>query len=405
MKTVIKIAWRNCWRNRLRSSIVILTIILGIWSSIFLMGFTEGLIVQRTEKMVNLQIGDIQIHSKSFDYNSEISNVVENYEEIEMTLESDDNVAVFSPRFRIEAYAASAHGQAGIKLIGVDVEKEIQTLDLSSKLVEGTFLESDLAYPILVGQKISEDLHLKLGSKIQVSFTNIDSTQISKTFKVCGIFKSGDDIFDGYNVFVPKDKIEKLTGTQLIHEVVVKCKDPKKSPIVANTLSSNLPNNLVQNWEVRYPEIFYMIEMMDIVNYVLMTIIVAALLFGIINTLVMSILERKREIGVLLAVGMNKRKIRLMIIVESVIYGLIGGPLGLLIGYLTILYYGNYGFDLSAFGEGMEAFGYDSVIYLKVGAKYYFIYTAFILVATIIGGIYPSRIATRLNPTSAIRSV
>lgn len=405
MNAIFKIAWRNCWRNRLRSSIVVFTIVLGVWSSIFMMGFTEGLILQRVEKMVNLQIGDIQIHSKSFDYNNDINNVIEDQEQVQLVLESNEEIEAFSMRFRTEAYAVSAHGQSGIKLNGVEVDDEIKTLGLSSKIIEGTFLESDLAYPIVVGEKICSELKLKIGSKMQVSFTNVDSTQISKNFKVCGIFKSGDEIFDGYNVFVPRSKIEKLTQRKLIHEVIIKCKEPEKSKKIAGIIGKQIPNNLIQNWEIRYPEIFYGIEMMDTVNYVLMTIIVGALLFGIINTLVMSILERKREIGVLLAVGMSKRKIRVMIIVESIIYGLIGGPLGLLLGYLTIIYFGTYGFDLSAFAEGMEAFGYDPIIYMKVGTKYYFIYTAFIFAATIIGGIYPSRIATRLNPISAIHSV
>ena len=405
MKTVIKIAWRNCWRNPLRSSIVIFTIILGVWSSIFIMGFTEGMMTQKIKNLVSIQIGDIQIHSKSYDYDSEINNTILNYETVATTLSNNEKIASFSSRFKTEAFAATAHGQAGVKLIGVDVENEAKTLTLSNKIIEGTFLESEYTYPVIVGKKLSTKLHLKLGSKIQLSFTNVDSTQISKNFKVCGIFRAGDELFDGSNVFVPRNKIEKLTGHQLIHEIIIKVKKQDESELISANLEEKLSTNLVQSWQVRYPEISYGIEMMDIINYILMSIIVLALLFGIINTLVMSILERKREIGVLLAIGMSKRKIRLMIVIESVIYGLIGGPLGLFIGYLTIAYFGANGFDLSSFSDGLEAFGFDSIIYTTVGTKYYFIYTGFILGATMIGAIYPSRMATRLNPISAIRSV
>jgi len=204
-------------------------------------------------------------------------------------------------------------------------------------------------------------------------------------------------------VFVPLSKIEKQTGNHLIHEIIVKTN--VEAHLVAEEIKEIHDSNLIESWNIRYPEISYMIEMMGTSMFILMSIIVFALLFGIINTLTMSILERKREIGVLLAIGMNKYKIRGMIVMESVIYGIIGAPIGILLGYLTISYYGIYGFDLTAFGEGMKAFGYDPILYLTLDSKYYFIYTAYILFATIIGGLYPSRLATKLNPIDAIRAI
>jgi len=405
MKTLFKIAWRNCVRNKLRTAIVISAIALGVWSSIFLMGFTGGFVLQRIDKMVSLQIGDVQIHSTSFDYDNDISNTLKNTDDVVKTLQESTVVQQFSERFRTEAYAVSAHGQSGVKLLGVYPEKEIEVLGLSERMVEGSFLESDLAYPIIVGAKLAKDLHLKLNSKIQLNFTNIDENQISKNFKVCGVFKAGDDAFDGYTVFTPMKTIEKLTNQHLIHEIVIKSADEASPETVATALNFKINDNLIEDWKTRFPEIAYGLEMMDTTMYILMSIIVFALLFGIINTLMMSILERKRELGVLLAVGMPKSSIRTMIVLESIIYGLIGAPIGIFLGYLTMLYYGHFGLDLSSFAQGMEAFGYDPIIYLSVEPKYYFIYGVFILVATIIGGLYPSRIATKLNPIDAIRSI
>lgn len=403
MKTLFKIAWRNCWRNKLRSLIVIVAIALGIWSSLFLMGFSIGFVSQRVDKMVQLEVGDIQIHSKTYDFNNDISNTIKNREALIQYLKENEFIEGFSERFVTEASAVTAHGQNGIKIVGVNPKDELHVLGLASRITEGTFLDSKLAYPIVVGEKLAEELHLKLNSKIRISFINYDATQISKTFKVCGIYGIGNDNFEVYNVFIPLSKIEKLTNKHLIHEIVVKTSGNPEQ--ISKELTSKDSNNLIQSWGERYPEIAYMIEMMDTTLFILMSIIVFALLFGIINTLTMSILERKREIGVLLALGMNTFKIRVMIIFESIIYGLIGAPFGILLGYLTIHYYGIYGFDLTAFGEGMKAFGYDPILYLSLERKYYFIYTAYIFFATIIGGWYPSRIATKLNPIAAIRAI
>lgn len=403
MKTLFVIAWRNCWRNKLRSLIVISAIALGIWSSIFIMGFSTGFVNQRVDKMVQLEVGDIQIHSKTFDFDNDISNTIQNKEELVEVLKNNENIIQYSERFISEASAVTAHGQNGIKIIGVHPKNESEVLGLAARMSEGTFLDSKLVYPIVVGEKLAEELHLKLNSKVQLNFTNLDASQISKNFKVCGIYNIGSDIFEGYNVFVPLSKIEKLTGEHLIHEIIVKTN--REAQLVAEEIIAKDNSNLIESWNIRYPEISYMIEMMDTSMFILMSIIVFALLFGIINTLTMSILERKREIGVLLAIGMNKYKIRGMIVLESIIYGVIGAPIGILLGYLTISYYGIYGFDLTSFGEGMKAFGYDPILYLTLETKYYYIYTAYILIATIIGGLYPSRLATKLNPIDAIRAI
>lgn len=405
MKTIVKIAWRNCWRNGLRTGIVITAIILGIWSSVFLMGFANGFVQQRVDKMVQLEIGDLQIHNTQYDTDNAISNTISNLNATIAILEKHPEVENYAPRFKTEAFAMSPHGQQGIKLLGVDSKKEQAVLGLEARLLSGSFLESDLAYPILIGKKLATELHLKLKSKIQISFMDQNANQITKNFKVCGVFSAGNDAFDGYTVFVPRDRIERLTSTTAIHEIIIKSKKGSSLAKLESNLKNKIPDNLVESWQTRFPEIAYGIEMMSSTMYVLMSIIIAALLFGIINTLVMSILERKREIGILMAIGMTRSKIRFMILFESLIYGVIGGPLGILLGYITIQYFARYGFDLSSFGEGMEAFGYDPIIYLYLESKYYSIYTAYILTATFLGGLYPSSIATKLNPITAIRSI
>jgi len=405
MNTIIKIAWRNCWRNPLRTSIVILSIALGIWSSIFLMGFSTGLVNQRVDKMIHLEIGDIQIHSSTYDVDGDITNSIENTEKLLQSLKNNEDIHSFSSRFKTEAYAVSPHGQMGVKLLGVDAIAEQQVLNLETRLLEGTFLESDNTYPILVGKKLAEELHLRMNSKIQLNFTDPYTMQVSKNFKVCGIFSAGNEAFDGTTVFVPKETIQRIIGSVPIHEIIIKTKNETLADQLAENIQQKYPENLIESWKTRYPEIAYGVEMMDSTMYILMSIIIAALLFGIINTLTMSILERKKELGILMAVGMKKWNIRLMIVFEYLVYGIVGGPIGILLGYLTMQYFGNKGFDLSGFGEGLESFGYDPMVYFEIAPKYYIIYTLYILFATFIGGFYPSRIATKLNPIEAIRSI
>ena len=405
MKTLFKIAWRNCWRNTLRSGIVIGAIILGMWSSLFILGMMGGFLNQRVDKMVNLQLGDIQIHAPTFDSDQDISNQVIDKVQVLERLDKEQSIASYSPRAVIDAFARSPHGQRGVRLIGVDADMERHTLGLEKRLVSGTFLDSDLSYPILVGKKIAEKLQLRLKSKLQISFMGLDGEQLSKNFKVCGIFNAGDDNYDGFTVFVPKDRLEKLLGEDLVHEIIVKVNDTEQTDAISAKLGQMDSENLVESWSQRFPQIAYSLDIGDTVSLVLMSIIVLALLFGIVNTLIMSILERKQELGVLMAIGMVKGRVRIMIILESLIYGIIGAPIGVGLGYITVQYFTRVGVDLSAVGTGMQAFGYDPVLYFSMDPKYYLIFALFIVFATLFAGVYPSRLATKLNPVQAIRSI
>ncbi len=405
MKTLFKIAWRNCWRNPLRSGIVIGAIILGMWSSLFILGMMGGFLNQRVDKMVNLELGDIQIHAPTFDSDQDIRNQVIDKVQVLNSLDQEQSIASYSPRAVIDAFARSPHGQRGVRLIGVDANKEKHTLGLEKRLVAGTFLDSDLSYPILVGKKIAEKLQLRLKSKLQISFMGLEGEQVSKNFKVCGIFNAGDDNYDGYTVFVPKDRLEKLIGENVVHEIIIKVKDTKQTDAISLKLGQMYSDNLVESWSERFPQIAYSLDIADTFSLVLMSIIVLALLFGIVNTLIMSILERKQELGVLMAIGMVKARVRIMILLESLIYGIIGAPIGLGLGYLTVQYFTRVGIDLSSVGTGMQAFGYDPILYFNMDPKYYLIFALFIVFATLLAGIYPSGMATKLDPVEAIRSI
>lgn len=406
MNTIFKISWRNIWRNPLRSLIVVTAIILGIVGSLFAMGFMNGMMDQYVNNRLKTHIGQIQIHSKTHDFEPDISNTIQNIESVKSNLDQNENIKAYTDRFLIDAFVSSAHGQSGVTLLGVDPKKEAEVLLVHSKFVEGTFLESDYKYPVAIGSKLAQNLKLKLGSSLIIQFVKPDSTLTSKKFKVAGIFKSGDSRYDETTIYIPKEKAWKLAGQKdLVHEIVISLTQNADLNSISSEIAEVNPENLVQNYIERFPEMAYSIESMDMMMYIFMTIIILALLFGVVNTLVMSILERKREIGVLLAVGMTKVKIQRMIAIESLIYGIIGGPVGVFLGYLLILYFGHQGMDLSGMSEGMEAYGMESTIYFQLPTEYYFIYGFLIIIASIIGAWYPAKIATKLNPIEAIRSV
>ncbi|MEZ4936457.1 MAG: FtsX-like permease family protein [Crocinitomicaceae bacterium] len=407
MKTLIKIAWRNCWKSPLRTSIVISSIIIGVWSSIFLMGFMDGMMASRKNNVINTRLGHLQIHTPEYEFDPNILNSVKDPQSVYKALDNHPNIIGYTDRFVTEGILKTAREQRGVKINGIDVEKDRTTLLITEKAEQGTFFSDEYKYPVAIGDKMASELKVGIGDKVSLSLTKPDSTQTSKNFKVSAIFKSGDAMYDNYNIFVPKEAIYKVIKTDqpIVHEIVVKLDDIEKADLVKADLLQTVEKDTVLTWLEADPYSAYAEDSYGMMIFVLMFVIIGALLFGIVNTVVMSILERKREIGVLLAIGMTKKKIRTMIAIESMVYGLVGGPIGVLLGWLTTSYYNKNGFDLSNYGEAMESYGLDTVVYFNLPTQYYFIYAGLIMVATVIGSLYPAKIATRLNPIDAIRSI
>jgi len=136
-----------------------------------------------------------------------------------------------------------------------------------------------------------------------------------------------------------------------------------------------------------------------------MGIILAALVFGIINTMLMAVLERMRELGMLMAIGMTKTRVFFMVIIETIYLSLVGAPLGLLVGYLTISYYTTTGVDLTEYSEGLEAFGYSSILYPYVDNNAYMIVTLGVMLMAVVASLYPARKAIKLNPVEALHKI
>ena len=156
MNATFKISWRNIWRNPLRSFVVIFAIALGVLGSLFAMGFMNGMMDQFVNNRLNTHIGKIQIHSKTHYFEPDVSNTIQNLDQLEKALDENENVKAYTNRFLVDGFASSARGQAGVTILGVDPKKEAEVLLIYSKFEKGTFLESDYKFPISIGAKLAE---------------------------------------------------------------------------------------------------------------------------------------------------------------------------------------------------------------------------------------------------------
>ena len=406
MGTIIKIAWRNVWRNKLRSSIVIISMILGLWSGLFTVAMSRGVNEQRVKSAIDSYLHHVQIHNPSFEYNLDINSTIDEPLKICDELKNDSLVKKYSSRLIISAMASTAHGAQGIKLIGIDSDEEKTFSDISQNMIDGNYFSKIKSKPVIIGKKLADNLNLDLKKKISFTFVDDNGDLQRVKFKVEGIYKSANSIFDGGTVYVKKQDLIKLIDKKSsIHEIAIVLNNIEDSDILKKKLLNQNSNNKVETWKDLSPELGSVQELMVWFFLIFMSIILLALSFGIANIMLMAVLERKRELGMLMSVGLNKSKIFFMILFETIFISLIALPAGILLSYLMISYYGQIGIDLSIVSEGLDAFGMKSMVYTSLPLNYYIMITILTLFVTLISSLFPARRALKLDPAEAIKSL
>ena len=404
--TLIKISWRNVWRNKLRSFVVIISVVFGLLGGIIIIAMSYGLNEERMNNAVETYLSHIQIHNKSFSEEYNIKHTIDNLEGIENAINNDSRVVSYSKRIILNGMLSNSNGSYGIQVKGVDPIEEVKVTNTYEKVIEGEYFKSEKENTILVGKKLAERLNLKLKSKVVITFQDENYELTSLLYRVEGIFRSGNSRYDEANVFVKNVSITKnLPNFSGYHEIPILLTDIELRNQVKNDLISKNSNNLIEGWDDISKDLAYANEMLAAVLYIFMMIILSGLSFGIVNTMLMAILERRKEIGMLMSIGMSRFKIFLMISFETMFLSIVALPIGLILSYSIVEYYSVVGTDLSIVEAGLENFGVGTRLYFKVPNQEYFIVAIMVFVISIISSIFPSVRALKINPVEATKTI
>ena len=405
MRTTLKIAWRNIWRTPLRSLIVIGSIVLGIWAGIFVVAFCYGLNNQRTVSSIESAISHIQIHHPEFRENFESKYSLENSNEIVSTIETEEQVKSFSFRSILFGMINSPVKSNGVQIIGVHEEQEKNVTNLHSKIIDGSYFDVKRKNAVVIGEALAKKLKVRLRSKVVLTFQDKDNNIVSGAFRVCGIFKTQYTKYDETHIFVRNSDLHRLTESESYHQLALLCYQLDDVESVAISLKKQLNNYEVSDWKQISPELAYADEVMETWLFLIMVIIMLALIFGIVNTMLMAVFERRKELGMLMAIGMNKSKVFILILTETLMLSCVGAPTGMLLGALTVKITSTTGIDLSIVGEGLQSVGLGNIVYPVIDPWFYLFIGVLVFVFTLIAAIYPSKKALKLKPTETIRTI
>ena len=404
---LFSISWRNIWRNKVRSLVIIVSITLGIFAGVISAAFFKGMAIQRINKVISTELSYIQLHEPGFEETSDFSYYIPNAKKIVSDISEIQNVTGVSRRISLQSMAASAETASGVLILGVIPEEEMKVTTISQRLVDGEYFEGISRNPVVIGKKLAEKLNVKLRSKIVITVQDVDNNIISGAFRVAGIYSTDNNMFDETNIYVRFNDIQKLTGLpeNAAHEIAVNIVGNKDLENVVTSVK-NIPSTAdldIKTWKQLSPEMNYLTEVMDLYMYIFIIIILLALLFGIINTMLMVVMERTKEIGMLMAIGMNKSKVFMMIVLESVLLSLTGGLVGIIIGGLSAKYGETHPIDLSMWAQGYQQLGYDAFVYTQLEASMLINITILVILTGVIAAIYPAYKALKNDPADALR--
>ncbi len=380
--------------------------ILGVWALAFGGSFFRSFLVSYVQEAIRYETSNGQIHHAEFQTDHNVRYTIPEPEAIMDALRANRHITAATARSIVNGMISSARQATGVRIIGVDPENESRVTNIDALLDTGAYLPEGTNNPVLIGAKLAEKLRVHARSRVVLTFQDINGNITAGRFRVAGILDANSITLNESSAFVRKEDLNRLVGVDgAVHEIAYTTAEGTDDEALARQLQGQFPALDIQSWKTLAPALVFMEQWMGSVLAMLIVIIMAALAFGIVNTMLMAVLERVRELGVLMALGMKRSRVFLMIMLETIFLSLAGGPLGLLAGYITTSWLGTTGIDLTDYSEGLEAIGYSSILYPTLAFEDYMQIVTGVVITAFLASLYPAWKAIRYDPVEAIHTI
>ena len=402
------LAWRNLWRNHRRTLIMLGAIGLGSWAMIFMTALSRGMVNAMVEDGIRALPGHVQAHHPDFRDDPSVANLI-GISDAELTESlTASGLAHWATRVRVPAVVSSERESRGVVLSGIDPDRERNLIFVDYEAVEGRFLDSVDDRGVVLGRKLAEELETRVGKRVVLMSQDPDNEVADRGFRVVGLFDAETEAQEKSYAFIGKETLKAMLGIgDRVSEIAVmgdnyRNVEPEYRKLKAAVEKAAVNGSVeVRRWYEIDSYLGTMLSVTDGFLLVWVIVIFLALSFGLVNTLVMAVFERVREIGLMLALGMRPVDILGQIIIESMLLLCVGLLAGNLLAWGTILPLAD-GIDISAVGQGMEMFGAGSVLTPKLTLQDVVLANVVVLVLGFFASLSPAWRASRYDPVAAI---
>ncbi len=401
-------AYRDLIRNRRRSILTLLAVALGMMVMIMMSGFIAGAFAGGLRENIRLNTGHLQLRAESYEIEklSLLSkDLLSNSEALAAKAEALDEVQSAAPVLWTSGILSTIRESTGLKVTGLDPADAFHA-PIRDGIVQGAYFTPDGRDELLLGERLAKDMNITAGQRVSLAVGNADGQPDEAVFTVVGLFNTGIPGFDQNTVILPLAKAQAFTGVgDRTSSIIVMLNDQKDAEKAATALSQ-ISGVKVLTWQDLNSVMMEMIEMAGAFYYVIYFIVILVVAVIIANTLLMSVFERTREMGILAALGMKGRQVMQLILFESTILAVAGIAAGQVLGFAAVTYLGKVGLGFSEDAmASVEGIAYGSKMYAEFAPDQAIILSIFMFVVVTLVSLYPAWYAARLDPVKALHAL
>ena len=402
-------AWRNVWRHWRRSAITIVAIGAGLGVLIFHQSLVIGFQQRIIDNSVSMHSGHIQIHLDGYQRKKKPEIMIPSPGELDAFVGTIGGIEAYAKRVNFRGLISSAENSGGVQVFGVEPSRESRMTIVPGKVTDGEYLKDGDDKSILIGTTLAEDLEIGVGGKVVMMIQALDGSIGAELYRVRGIFDTGMAMFDESIVYITTGAAQEiLVMGGAVTEIAIKVSDwDGLDPVVAELKASPLTDGLeVLDWKEISPEVVQVIELQGAALLIILAIVFSIVALGVINTMLMSVMERTREFGVMMALGTKPGHIVSLIVVEAFFLGVMGLVFGFTGGFSAAYYFSIHGIDLSSFTDALKDYmPGEKVMYTTFSLKYTIISAIAVMTTSLVSSLYPAYRAAKLRPVEAIRYI
>ena len=406
-------AWRNIWRNPRRTVLTVLAIAFACLLLVFMLSFQFGSYETLINSSVTIHTGHVQIQTAGYQNTPNIRTVIDNPDPILELVQDMDAVQAFSPRCQTFALVSSQNRTMGSMVVGIDPSLEAEVSSLEDLLREGQFLtspsDSSTLAGALVGRLLAQNLQISPGDELTLLGQGRDGSIAATVLQVSGIFASGIEEFDRQTVHIPLSTFQDVFFMgRTVHSIVLLADSLGAVNSIATRLEAAFPDSadlVALSWDELQPGLKQAITLDLVSGAIFYIILVMVVAFSILNTFLMSIFERTREFGVMMAMGTKPGRLTRLVLTESVTMTLVGVFLGIMAGCLVTLFFQAHGIYLGAAHELLEQFGISGRIHPRLSFLSATLGPCIVFCITFISALYPALKIRKLSPVQAMSAV
>jgi ABC-type lipoprotein release transport system permease subunit len=406
---LLKMAWRNIWRHRRRTVIIVGAMGLALAMMMMYDGLVDGFNNAIYGNAIRVLGGNIQIHAAGYRAKVDSNPLIplENDEAVVQAARANPDVIAAARRIQTGGLMSNREGAFSISIIGIEPEAEAPVSLINENIVDGRWLATDDQDSILIGRGLADAMGVQVGDRITMVGSDAHKQNRQRTMEVIGIYDIGMPSLEKQTVYISLAEAQALFDLRgQSTEVQINLKDVGQEARVVAALAPAMPGYEVESWDKNYPEIASALTSKNFVMDIFSIIIEVIAGIGVLNLLLMAVFERTREIGLLGAMGLKPRQIATLFLLEGTMIGVAGVVAGVALGIGFNASFGQVGMDYSSFAGTAEFMALiNGKVYPTLGLGKIFGRALTILIITTLAAWIPAREASRREPAQALHYV